>query len=278
MKSAIAFTLIELLVAVRVIVMLLALLAPGMDKAIYAADMAKCMTNLKSIAGAGLMYTGDYKWRYPHRAHVAPGSYSAIIMNNTSTAPNMDDRVIFRNYLSINDSLNCPLNKKLDYVGSKTGAGAINPNTLCYSDYAMWMGWRVGGEKGMYRLGDRFTWKDVSTGEQSSSNALASSFAQCDATGAPWYADHPDNNGLWRQWAEENAGDFWNPTGLYTITWSTYLPDGHPYDFDMNFAMDDNSVRRIDNITPATYEEDGVTWTRAWTDPGASLRTPLPVN
>ena len=278
------FTLVELLVVIAVIVVLLALLAPGLERAVYAAEMAKCMTNLKAIASGGLIYTVDYQRRYFYRAHVIVGAYGAINMNLNSTEPNWDDRIIFRDYISVNEALNCPLNKKLDYVSSRSGgsdAGKIDPNTLCYSDYAMWMGWRVGGERGMYRLGDRFTWKNVfGTGEVHSSNALAASFAQCDPAGTPWYADHPDNNGLWQHWAGENAGDWWNATPLYTVTWSTYKPVTYlePYVFNMNFVMDDNSVRRIDNITPTTHEEDGVTWTRSWTDPAAALRTPLPAH
>jgi len=279
-----AFTLVELLVVVSVIVVLLALLAPAMDKALYAAEMVKCMANLSATSRAGLVYTADFKRRYPYRSHVIRsqgGSYGAINMNN-GTGPNDDDRIIFRNYLDVNAALNCPLNKKLDYVASKTGPGAVNPNTLCYSDYAMWMGWQVGGEKGMFKLGDRFTWRDprapASTARLLSSNALVSSFAMCWAGGVPAYADHPDNNGLWLERADENGGDWWNATPLYTITWSTFLPEGHPYKFNMNFALDDNSVRRIDNITPDSYEDAGVQWTRAWTNPAQGNFTPLPAN
>lgn len=60
-----AFTLIELLVVVTIIVVLLALLAPGLEKAIKAAEQAKCLANMKAI-GTGLgMYLVEYKRVFP---------------------------------------------------------------------------------------------------------------------------------------------------------------------------------------------------------------------
>src|SRR5207253_2093486 len=46
------FTLIELLVVVTVIVALLAMLAPALDKAVYQAELAVCAANLRTIASA----------------------------------------------------------------------------------------------------------------------------------------------------------------------------------------------------------------------------------
>jgi prepilin-type N-terminal cleavage/methylation domain-containing protein len=67
MHHRLGFTLIELLVVVTIIVILLALLAPAMDKAIYEAEMVVCQANLRGVATGASMYTADQKRFYPHR-------------------------------------------------------------------------------------------------------------------------------------------------------------------------------------------------------------------
>ena len=47
-----AFTLIELLVVVTIIVVLLALLTPAMDQAIYQGELTACGARLKAVASA----------------------------------------------------------------------------------------------------------------------------------------------------------------------------------------------------------------------------------
>jgi len=60
-----AFTLIELLVVVTVIVVLLALLSPALDKAIYAAEKLACLTNQRNIVQSCHLYAGDNQRLYP---------------------------------------------------------------------------------------------------------------------------------------------------------------------------------------------------------------------
>src|SRR3970040_128099 len=64
------FTLIELLVVITIIVVLLALLTPALDKAIYQAELAVCATHLKTIANGAALYAGEYKRRWPYRQQV----------------------------------------------------------------------------------------------------------------------------------------------------------------------------------------------------------------
>jgi prepilin-type N-terminal cleavage/methylation domain-containing protein len=66
-----AFTLIELLVVITIIVVLLALLTPGLDRALAAAASARCMANQRGTAQAMRFYAGDY------RGHVMPISNEA---------------------------------------------------------------------------------------------------------------------------------------------------------------------------------------------------------
>src|ERR1043165_1931025 len=51
-----AFTLIELLVVITIIVVLLALLTPALDKAMYQAELAVCGANLRAIANGAIPY------------------------------------------------------------------------------------------------------------------------------------------------------------------------------------------------------------------------------
>ena len=44
MRAQSAFTLVELMVVITIIVLLLALMMPALDKAVYQAELASCMT------------------------------------------------------------------------------------------------------------------------------------------------------------------------------------------------------------------------------------------
>ena len=55
-----AFTLIELLVVVAIIVALLAILMPAMNKAIATAETAACASNLRQLGLAEIQYTSDH--------------------------------------------------------------------------------------------------------------------------------------------------------------------------------------------------------------------------
>jgi prepilin-type N-terminal cleavage/methylation domain-containing protein len=66
------FTLVELLVVISIIVILLALLTPALDRAIYRAELLRCGTNHRGLARHISQYAFDHKRWYPYRPTLNP--------------------------------------------------------------------------------------------------------------------------------------------------------------------------------------------------------------
>ena len=65
LAARMGFTLIELLVVIAVISLLAALVMPALEQAFRQADMASCKNNLKEMGNGLMMYTSQWKGRYP---------------------------------------------------------------------------------------------------------------------------------------------------------------------------------------------------------------------
>ncbi len=88
-KPQVAFTLIELLVVVAIIVILLAVLVPGLEKALRVAERAKCGANQRNIAQPCAIYAFENKRAFPRAANNG-NTYGATAMDVRQTLSNPD--------------------------------------------------------------------------------------------------------------------------------------------------------------------------------------------
>lgn len=237
-----AFTLIELLVVVTIIIVLLALLAPAMDQAVYQAELAVCGSKLHAITTGAIAYASESKRRYPHRPSLRSAyPVRAFQINDGDrsayAAASFDDRPILRQFLSINKTLMCPLAKAVDLENSQDG-------TFIASNFGMSFGFQYAQEKGMFRLGDRLTWDGYE------STVLAFDFDKVDSDLGHNYGSHPDHEGtMIPYWFQDSdwTGSGNEVPGLM-VTWSFWFGERRSA-IDANYGFDDGSVVRFNGVT-----------------------------
>ena len=233
-RSKMAFTLVELLVVITIIVILLALLMPAMDKAVYAAEMAVCGSRLHGIGNALAIYTADHKRRYPDVGVERLTSWSL------RQGPPRDLRPLMEPYMSINGQFNCPMNESVTFTPSLPSTARI------FGDYNMWFGFGYSGEPGMKRMGDRWGYG----GERFSVLAQDLSRVGIDSS-AVANSSHPDYDGVMSSYSlQDRRGD--GAVGLVlgptTISWWQKAGTQERGPIDMNALDEGAGVRRLDAV------------------------------
>jgi prepilin-type N-terminal cleavage/methylation domain-containing protein len=79
------FTLVELLVVIGIIALLISILLPALSRARESANRVACASNLRQVANAFFMYTGDNKGWFPNIAVFGGPSPTALGFGNGST-------------------------------------------------------------------------------------------------------------------------------------------------------------------------------------------------
>jgi prepilin-type N-terminal cleavage/methylation domain-containing protein len=129
-RSLPAFTLIELLVVIAIIAILAVLLLPALAKAKEKAARTACISNLRQLGLAMVMYTNDNNdmlpwcqwynnygpsWIYmPHPIGSAPDPYKLVgnaLIDNTNDIPYIDQGVYYA-YIRSRPVYYCPLDKQ----------------------------------------------------------------------------------------------------------------------------------------------------------------------
>ena len=94
-----AFTIVELLVVIAVIVVLVAMLAPAMEQAIYRAELTTCASRQHAIVGSAVSYAMSDGRRYAHRPPIWNWQAGQLIMPAGRTWEAGDVRELLRPYL-----------------------------------------------------------------------------------------------------------------------------------------------------------------------------------
>jgi hypothetical protein len=265
-RRAIAFTLVELLVVITIIVVLLALLTPALDTAIYQAELTACGARLKAFGTGVTVYAVDYRRHYPYRPWVFTGARRPNhFWSRNGGVFGSDERVTIRPYVArMNDQVQCPFNKQmnLDQGGSTDPASESN---AVYTSYYLMYGWGYHGggvtEKAMLRLGDRFTYTSPGDGSQpavvDSFDILVSDYDMFNTTNKKSIVgSHPDQGtgAIMFQYAIEDISWATFATGVQAtgtiITISRWATGnvGQRAPIDMNFARADGTVDRLTQV------------------------------
>jgi prepilin-type N-terminal cleavage/methylation domain-containing protein len=247
------FTIVELLVVITIIVVLLALLTPALDKAIYQAELAACGATQRGVATGVTSYAMGQNRRYPSRRAIEVNRTLALIKEGNPGGSGWDDRDRLRPYMGMNSLLD-PLCNKVDF-----GADQNPSPAWVYVSYAPWFGWKYGGHGGMTRVGDRFTWTDNSSGAGRTYRfPWLIGDLDLNSPGSPEStSSHPDKNGvLSATSAQAGAYDYGNEglnTGLNSVSPVTYswwrsVRTSERGPSDLQFAAADGSVERFEDV------------------------------
>lgn len=226
-----AFTLIELLVVITIIVLLLALLTPALDRAIYQAELAVCGAQIRGMTMTLTTYATGSQRRYPYHQtfdlHKTQPSRIAVKLASFGS----DDRAVLGRFLSVDKHLNDPFVEPVELQGS-------HADTNIFCSYSLWFGAQYPSEKGMFKLGDAFTWRGQSY------SVLVTDIDAIRGTGNLAYSSHPALDGSTQNKPQQDLQvSSFKQTASF---WAANAPRRGPA--DLNFGIDDGSVARFQEL------------------------------
>jgi prepilin-type N-terminal cleavage/methylation domain-containing protein len=238
-----AFTLIELLVVVTIIVVLLALLTPALERAIYSAELTACGAQMKGVGQGVTQYAMSNKRHYPYRPGVPLGWQPFQLTERSS--PTLDERPYIMPYFSLKQLVDPLSGGELDLSPEGT-----DDDSAVIATIQLWYSWGYPGQRSSTKLGQAFSFTDDRTTPAKTHrySLLASDCDSYDPTA--WvYGSHPDRDGV-MQWLElDDEGGIIPGLPVLKLVWSRWqaaTPDRGL--IDRNFAYQDGSVNRLTDL------------------------------
>ena len=274
------FTLVELLVVVTIIIVLLAMLAPALEKAVYQAELAACGANMKAVSNGAMAYALGNRRLYPERqmlrntsqnvSNTTEITWEGVFPNSlrrpaSNTTPASDDRPLFQEFMGLGSLLDACAGK----VNLSVGANA--PNAYVSASRLLWFGWQyripeggvsnnttnVGGSvrswKPMRRIGDRWTWFGRGPLDDAEFERVSSLLAS-DMDGVTLFggqgggnmASHPDADNVMKLDTFENQSNGF--AIAVSSNWGVANQGRLRGTLDNNYAHDDGAVVRINGL------------------------------
>lgn len=242
-KSQTGFTVVELLVVIAVIVVLLAMLAPALERALTQAQMAVCAANLHSIANATHTYCHGNRRFYPDRtlftdpASDAPGgpaggNHPGGAQPGDLAHRSWDDRAVLRKAFPMS-ILRDPMVKAIDLDAPRIGT------TWYMGSYELWFSFGYRLENFKRKLGDDFTFRQTpATGPITYRfDVLAGDYdLYIDNTSTRSVSSHVDSEGISTN-VVANYWSYWDATNR-----------GRRGTLDVNYVHDDGAVARHNGV------------------------------
>jgi len=233
------FTLVELLVVITILVVLLALLAPAMDQAIYQAELVVCAARLETIAASATLYASSFRQYYPHREWVADNPEQPHFLGATGYVT--DHRPRWKGYMPI-DGFQDPLTPAIELEAT--------PNYYyIFGSYLLWYSWGYAGQKFSRKVHDRFEYP----GTPGSYSLLASDYDEYNLDFEAMLSNHNDRAATMGPQVMENQG--LGGTTFGALSLSRWLITGQSrQELDLNFAYQDGAVVRLPALKPNDEE------------------------